>query len=472
MLNAQGEWPQFRGPGARGIAAGEQPLPVTFDAEHHLLWKVAVSPGHSSPVVSGDRVFLTGADGDTLETLCLDRDSGAVRWRRALQVEALEKHYEVNSTASPTPCTDGQRVFVAFGSFGLICYDLDGGEVWRRELPLAKNTFGSAASPIVAGDRLIFVRDTDEESWLEAMRTDTGATVWKVDRTGFRSAWSTPVAWHHDDVDELLVYGAFRLTAYDLHDGKERWSVPGLADEPCITPVTGDGLVFVTSYNMRTNPEVIGLPAFADLLRDYDLDKDGQLSRAEVQPNQSILSRVDADGEGDHPLRGFFRFLDADRDGQLTETEWAKMAAWLGTFKHANALLAIRPPGEAGGEAKIVWQHPRGVPECPSPLYHDGRVYLVKNGGIASCLDARSGELRYQERLRAGGPRYASPVVGDGKIYAASARGVVTVYAVGDELRVLAQNDLKERIMATPALVDGKIYVRTERHLWVFGLGG
>ena len=119
----------------------------------------------------------------------------------------------------------------------------------------------------------------------------------------------------------------------------------------------------------------------------------------------------------------------------------------------------------------IAWQHPHGVPECPSPLYYRGRVYLIKNGGIASCLDARSGEVRYQERIGARGPRYSSPVVGDGKIYAASARGVVSVYQAGDELKVLAHNDLGERIMATPALVDGRVYVRTAAHLYAFGAG-
>ena len=145
------------------------------------------------------------------------------------------------------------------------------------------------------------------------------------------------------------------------------------------------------------------------------------------------------------------------------------MFAWLSTFKHANALIAIRPgDGEKRG-AEIAWQHGQGVPECPSPLYHDGRIYLVKNGGMATCLDAKTGTRYYQARIGSRGPCYASPVVGDQKIYTASARGVVTVFAIGDELKVLAHNDLKERIMSTPALVDGKVYIRTEKHLYAFG---
>ncbi len=469
QLAAARDWAQFRGPGARGIADGGAELPVEFGPEQNVVWKCALPAGNSSPCVVGNAVFVTGAAERELITVCVDRDSGEVRWRQALEVEAVERVHRVNSLASPTPCSDGERVYVYFGSFGLLAYDFEGKEVWRRVLKPAKNIFGTATSPIVVGGRVILHRDTNDDSWVEALDAETGETAWRIDRTGFPSSWSTPVVWRRGDTEELLIYGAFRLTAYDLTDGSERWSVPGLADEPCITPVTGDGMVFVTSYNMHTNPEVIGLPKFDKLLADYDTDGNGTLNRDEVKPNKSILSRMDADGEGDHPLRGFFRFLDADRNGELDATEWQKMHAWLEGFEHANAAIAIRPPKDGETAPSIAWQQPRGVPECPSPLYHDGRLYLVKNGGLASCLDTRTGAVLYRKRLGARGPRYSSPVVGDDKIYAASARGVVTVFKTGDALEVLAHNDLGERIMATPALVDGVIYVRTERTLYAFG---
>ena len=143
------------------------------------------------------------------------------------------------------------------------------------------------------------------------------------------------------------------------------------------------------------------------------------------------------------------------------------MYAFLDQFKFANGLLAIRP-GDGERETEVVWQHSRGVPECPSPLYYRGRVYMIKNGGIVSCLDAQTGALLFQERLDAGGPYYASPVAGDGKIYAASARGVVTVLEAGAALEVLSSNDLEERTLATPALVDGAVYVRTDSRLLAF----
>jgi outer membrane protein assembly factor BamB len=125
-------------------------------------------------------------------------------------------------------------------------------------------------------------------------------------------------------------------------------------------------------------------------------------------------------------------------------------------------------PGDGERDAEIAWQHGRGVPECPSPVYHDGLIYMIKNGGIATCLDAKTGKQHYSSRMKARGPRYSSPVVGDGKIYAASARGQITIWKTGAKLQILAQNELGERIMATPALLDGHIYVRTETSLYCF----
>ena len=468
-VDAQSNWSQFRGADAQGVAVGDRPLPIEFGVDKNVIWKTPINPGHSSPCVWGDRIFLTGSTGRELETICIDRSSGALLWRKSIEVESFERAQQVNSPASPTPTADGKRVFVYFGSFGLICYDFAGQEQWRREMSDRSNTFGTGASPIMAGGFLILNRDTNRKSFVEAIDPPTGRTVWKTDRTGIQSGWSTPVVRRTGDIDELIIFGAFRLMGYDLRDGSERWSVPGIADEPCVTPAIGEGLVYVHSHNMHTNPEVIGLPDYESLLADYDTDGDRRLNRAEARPNQSILSRPDADGEGDHPLLGFFQMLDTDRSGEITETEWQKMPKWLGDFKHPNAIVAIRPGAPEGKETEVAWQYPRGVSEVPSPLYHEGRIYVVMNGGTATCLDAKTGELKFQGRIGARGPRYSSPVVGDGKIYTASARGVVTVLRAGDELEVLGNNDLGERIMATPALLDGRIYLRTEKHLYSFG---
>ena len=195
---AQARWSRFRGPGGRGIAPDDKPLPVEFGAQHNLLWACPVSSGHSSPCVWDDRIFLTGCEGEKLETLCIDRASGAVLWRKSVQAEAIERHHRINSPASPTPTADGERVFVYFGSFGLLCYDFEGEEQWRRPLAAPDNSFGTAASPIVAGDYLILNRDSNEGSYLEAIDRETGESVWRKEREGFKSGWSTPVLWRRD----------------------------------------------------------------------------------------------------------------------------------------------------------------------------------------------------------------------------------------------------------------------------------
>ena len=472
ILSAQSSWPRFRGVNGTGIAATDHKLPVTFDEEKNVLWQADVSEGHSSPVIWGDRIFLTGKNGDDLETICLNRKTGKIIWRNTTpKVAKFERIHAINSQASPSAVTDGQRVYVYFGSYGLLCYDFAGKEIWKRPLEkVLPNAFGTAASPILVKDLLIFSYENQVESYIEAINKETGKPVWHKTRPGFKSSWSTPVCWNNNGVDELIVYGVSWLTALDLKDGSDRWAVPGLADEPSVTPVIGDGFVFVSSYNMNTNTEVISLPDYSKLLEEYDKNKDGQISFEEGASNKSVLSRYDADGEGDHPLRLFYGMLDTNRDQQISETEYKILSAWLGSFEQENGLVAVRPAANPGDKAEIAWRYNLGVPECPSPLYYQGRIYLVKNGGVATCLDAKTGELKFSGKLGEGGPYYSSPIIGDGKIYVASARGVVTVFEAGDSLKILANNKMPERVMATPAIVDGKIYVRTKTKLLAFGL--
>ena len=465
-----GDWPGFLGPGGRGVAEDGVPLPAALD-ESSLRWRIELEPGHASPVTHGARAYLCGAGDGGLTTVCVNLADGEVLWRRALAPLGEERLHEINSAASPTPAVDSEGVYAYFGSAGLVSYDHAGVERWRRPLAVPRNTFGTAASPVLAGGRLVLNHDANDEAWTAALDPTTGETLWRVEREGDRSGWSTPAVWRRGELDELLVYTPRRLIAYALEDGAERWSTPGLTDEPCTTPATGAGLVFVTSYNMKTSPEVIGLPSFEALVGELDASGDGLIDRAEAEANQSVLSRFDAGGEGDHPLRIFFRWLDADRSGALDAGEYAELEAWVDSFDFVNGLLAVRP---GGGEApaQVAWQHTRGVPECPSPLFVEAGgeplLYMVKNGGILTCLAAGDGAERYRTRLAATGPYYASPVAGDGKLYVCSAGGVVTTVALGPELEVLARSDLGERIMSTPALGGGRVLIRTETGLWSF----
>ncbi len=406
-------WPQFRGPNSSGVA-GEGTFPTDFGPSRSILWKTAVPSGVSSPIVWENRIFLTAfmEESQTLETLCVSRLTGEVLWRRAVPAEEIEEVHAISSPAAPTPATDGERVYVYFGSYGLVSYDLDGNQQWERPLPLPLNYYGTAASPIVAGD-LLLVNHQGRDSHLLAVNRRTGDTVWKKDRLFLNEyGWSTPVHWRHDDVDEVVLLGGDmepnqRLMAYNLADGSVRWWVGGLPPSGKTTPVIGGGLLFLAA------PDII-------------------LGTGFVRTNP---------------------------------TQAAEFYAG-----NAASVLAVRPGGQGElTQANIAWRERGGVPGVPSPLYYDGHLYLFKNGGIVFCRDATTGKLVYRGRLGAGGEYYSSPVVGDGKVYAASADGVVVVLEAGDVLKVLARNDLGERIMATPALVDGNVYVRTEGHLYAFG---
>lgn len=459
-------WARFRGPDGAGIAQGV--YPAELDPEE-ARWKTALPRGHSSPCVVGDRIFLTGEAGKgELETLCLSLDSGEILWRRAVEPKYAERLHDIHSPATPTPCSDGEVVIVYFGGLGLLAYDLDGKELWRREVEEASNTFGTGSSPVIVDGKLCFVRDVNEGSFLEAMDPATGEVQWRAERSKFISGWSTPGLRRTTTGTELLVYGATRLVAYDMESGKERWSVPGLTDEPIVTPVVIGDRVFLSSYNMKTNTEVLGLPSFEEISKELDQDGDGTIDAEEAKANKSVLSRHDADGEGDHPLTIFFRWLDGDKNGELDAGEWKKIEGWVDGFSHLNGMLAIQPGG-AEAPAEILWQHERGVPECPSAVGYEGRLYFVKNGGIATCLDAATGDILFEGRTGARGPCYASPVAADGKVYTTSARGQVVILKAGSELEVLSQTDFGERIMATPALVNGRVLLRTEQHLYAFG---
>src|SRR5262245_46727570 len=242
-------WPQFRGPNASGVGAGTPP--IHFGPDQNVLWKSPVGPGLSSPIVWQGRVFLTEFDqaNKRLSTLCLDRSTGKILWRRTVAPEQIEDVHELSSPAGATPATDGDSVYVYFGSYGLVSYDLNGNLKWERRLPLPENPYGAVSSPIVAGELLV-LNHQGKDAYLLAVNRRDGRTVWKTDRSRFQYGWSTPVHWRHDGIDEIVVLGGDfkpdqRLMAYNLADGAERWWVGGLP--PCgkSTPVIGAGLLFL-----------------------------------------------------------------------------------------------------------------------------------------------------------------------------------------------------------------------------------
>jgi hypothetical protein len=239
--------------------------------------------------------------------------------------------------------------------------------------------------------------------------------------------------------------------AYDLRDGKERWFVRGLPNEMVASPTAGDGLIFVAGWTHGAG--VSRVPPFDELAEAGDRDKDGRLTQAEAAG----------------PARQHFFYIDADKDGSITRAEYETMAAIFSESK--NVCLAIRPGGHGDvTDTHVVWKQTRGLPYVPTPLCYEGRVYLVKNGGLASCFDAQTGRVHYlEERLGALGDYYSSPVAAGGRVCAISQQGVAVVSRSGDALEVLARIPLGEPVLATPAIEGGRLYVRTKSWLYAFG---
>ncbi len=468
QADEQTGWMQYRGPDGAGRYLAPDPLPEKLDFDSNLIWKIRIAQGHSSPIVVQNSIVLTGYEPGKLSTLCFELDTGKLRWQRDLEVKVFERTHPQHGPATPTPVSDGKRIFATFGSFGVVAYDLDGTELWRDEKRLHRNMFGSASSPIIVDRKLLVFAGNEDESLLQALDPLTGKVIWERRKPGPASSWSTPVVWTKGADTTVLVYEPFHLRCISMVDGREIWSVPGLADEPITLPQVNHGLIITTSYNMRLNNEVIGLPSFEALLEQCDVDGDGMIDLEESKSNQSVLSRPDADGQGDHPLRMFFREMDANKDGRIQTDEYPRLKAWVDSFEHANGFIALRP-GEQNTVPKLAWQHEVGVPECPSPIVLDGKLFAVRNGGVVTCLDAETGKLLFQERLASGGPYYAGIVSGDKKIYLASQRGRLTILSTSEQPRVLATADLGESVHATPVLASGYLIVRSQNQLWLFG---
>ncbi|MBI4660569.1 MAG: PQQ-binding-like beta-propeller repeat protein [Verrucomicrobia bacterium] len=280
----------------------------------------------------------------------------------------------------------------------------------------------------------------------------TGRTLWETPRPDFASSYATPTLWKRGGSEDVVLAGSVRLVGYNLKDGQERWWARGLeAVSVCPTPVVGDGHLYAMSRSFAGN----NMPPFPQMLADMDPNGDRRIARQE--------------GKGLLGNKSIFDATDTDHDDIVTEQEWNAALAFIA--KGDYGIFAVRAPGRGDlTDTHVVWKQKRGVATVPSPLHFRGRLYAVQDGGRVTCFEAKTGKILFeQERLGADGEYYASPVCANGNIYFASTRGVVTVIEAADTLKVLARNDLGERIMATPAIADHKLYVRTATHLWAFG---
>lgn len=448
--SAQSSWPQFRGQQGQGRAIQEE-LPLPFGPTQSIKWQNPIGSGHSSPCIWGDNLFITAHEEGALQILALNRHDGKLLWKHGLPPSSIERGHRNGTPANSTSATNGSILVTYFGSFGLIAHELNGTEIWRHPLPVPITQHGASTSPVLHGDRVILQIDQDVDSYLLCLEISSGKMLWKVDRPGFRRGFSTPILWPPESDDpSIITTGTLRIQAYDPAGGQLRWEIGGLPNEMVASPAFDEDHLFVSGWTMGSG--VPSLPEFKTLMTE-DANDDGQIQREEASG----------------AARMHFPYIDADKNGGIDQSEWESMKA---IFEQSeNALIALKRTPDTKGTPVLAWKQQRGLPYVPSPLAYAGRVFMVKNGGMLTCLNALSGEPIYrEERLGALGDYYSSPIgVGD-HVLVASQRGVVTVVkAQANELELAYQIDLGQGIMATPAMVDGNLYLRTTETLYCFG---
>jgi len=449
-------WNRFRGPNGSGVSESAG-LPRNFGPATNLLWKVSLAGGHSSPILSPRRIFLTAFEENRLLTYCLDRATGQLVWERAVNRPRAETLDPRNNPASPSPAVDGDgNVYVFFGDYGLLSYDSDGNERWRLPLGPFNNLYGMGASPIIAGELVVLACDQQLDSFLVAVDSRTGTVRWKVSRPEAKSGHSSPIL-HKPEGGPLqvLVSGSFLLTSYAAATGEKLWWVGGLPFEMKSTPVVGGDVLFVNGFASPFNQpgRQIEVKEWDDVKNGHDANGDGMISVEEFP---------------DERTRGFFSFLDLNADGQLQEGDWNYYRAAMASI---NGMVAIRLGGSGDmTDRNIVWRYHRSVPQLPSPLLYKGVLYMINDGGIATSFRPSTGEVIARGRIRGAVDKYyASPVAADDKIFFVSETGKVAVVKSDGSLEVLAVNDLGSPVYATPAIADGRLYIRTVDALWAFG---
>lgn len=467
-------WPNFRGINCSGIASSNQNPPIDFGINQKMVWKLNLPEGHSSPCIWGNNIFLTGydSDGKKLILFCIDRLKGSIKWAKDITVENFEKVNSVSNPATATPTTDGERVYFYFSSYGLLCMDFTGELKWEFKIPIPKSRHGMGTSPIVTGDIIILnCLGHQNDPRILAINKYNGSIVWKYtmpfNQNYGGDSYSTPIVFKN----QAIVYSSENVSGYDLKTGNRIWSFPIGVTDAVGTPVIGNGILYTTTHSTAGNPEMRDqFPPFPELLKKYDSNGDNKLDKPEVKDFTFLVYPEKPDVSQKMSFAVGITMFDKNKDEMLDTTEWRGMYQYFESFTKKVGVRAIKLDENSNiGLTNMLWANIELPPHIPSPLYYKGWIYTIRDGGLLSCFNADNGKVYYRERLGTAGSYFASPVEAGGRIYVASRNGVVTVLEAGDKLKILAKNDLKELITATPALVDNKIYLRTEKALYAFG---
>jgi len=439
------DWTRFRGPNGSGIATGAG-FPTEFNKNKNLVWRTPVRPGKSSPVLTRRHVFLTALENGKLFTQCFDRETGKLLWERSVDRSRVEPAHHLNHPAAITPVTDGETVYVFFPEYGLLAYEADGKERWKAPLGPFSNENGHSSCPIVAGDKIVLLLDQMLGSHIAAFDKRNGELRWKTPREEM-DGYATPLVYQpKSGAPAVITACRGQLGAHSVESGKRLWSWKQLSASTVASPILVNNTLFTFGYgNDKARP-------FSGQLKKFDRNGDGKLTPDEY-------------GD-DAYLKGVGLFV-GDLDGIVTQEEF--------DFRQnmsvaPSSLLAIELKADAAAIPSEIWRYEKSfVAVVPSPIYYEGVLYVLKNGGLLTSFDPKTGNVEKASRVTGAlGAYTSSPVAAEGKIYIASEDGKVTVLKAGAQWDVMRINDLDEGCYATPALAGGSIYLRTNDALYRF----
>lgn len=451
------DWPQFRGMNSSGVSPSKN-LPAEFSEDEKVLWKADLGEGIASPVIVAGRVFNTAMTGErTFTIFAHDSATGKPLWRRDLSTGDLPRITPPNSHASSTPAADAERVYVYFSTLGLLAFDAKtGADVWKRPIPKPAYLmdWGAASSPMVYKDSVLFCLDDDLTPYLLCLDARTGKERWKTPRPDMLAGYAVPVVCSVNGRDDIVIAGSGKMKGYDPATGKERWTCNTLVRTIMTTPVVKDGVIYVAVQSYGDSSRTLKYA----LLEWMDTNQDGKLSKLEVSPE----------------FRSKFDDSDKDNDGFLAgdelDTAFQSRSNQVGG---GNIIQAIQGGGNGDvTKTHLLWNVTKPLPSnLSSPLVTSNRLFVVKAGGLSSNIDTVSGTLNWErERINNFGDQYASPIAADGKIFVAGRNGFVTVLADSADLDIISKNDMGGEIIATPAIANDRLYVRTREKLFCIGV--
>ncbi len=466
------DWPQFRGPNCGGVSTSSKPLPVKFSNTENVRWSANVGDGVGGAVVVAGRVYVSGmTKSETVSLFAFDAETGKKLWQRDWPTGALPEVQQTNSHASSTPAADEERVYFYFSSLGMRAVDARSGQdMWQQPLPVPFFVFkwGAAMSPVLYRDMLLFCQDDDLNPALYAFDRATGKQRWKDDRLDMAVNYSHPVINTANGRDEIIVAGTGLLIGYDPQTGQRRWYAKTLLRNIKTTPVCLDGTIYISVQSSGIANQWLAAVDQADTG-----NKDGKVDKAEIQ------AYVGASPIPETFFKRTFDRGDLNRDGFLEGAELDVAFLHPDNFAGANFtslgenaaeefILAVRGGGVGDVSAShVLWKHKtKHTDHIVSPFVFDGRMLLVKDGGISTVFETRGGTpLRGPKRVANATSYFASPVCGDGKIYLAGENGMIAVLKNDANYEELAVNDVGDNIVATPAIADGALFVRTRNKL-------